>query len=241
MPPDEHSAQRRVRVEARAARGGFHFHETVMVMPANQPATSVPAKCEACDRPVDHPLICGSCRTLHRPDGLSHFEMFGLPQQYEVDAAQIRRRYLELLRDVHPDHARHPDRAADTVRTSAALNEAYQVLSDPLARAEYLLELSGGPTAAEDKTVPAEILARTLMLQEEIEEERAAGDGAALEALAGRIRAEFEVVRMEAAEIARRLPGNESEHRALRAKLNTVRYFERLIEAATRAPAGVHG
>ncbi|MDH3888079.1 MAG: Fe-S protein assembly co-chaperone HscB, partial [Gammaproteobacteria bacterium] len=33
----------------------------------------------------------------------THFELFGLPQSFEVDTEQLDSRYRELQRTVHPD------------------------------------------------------------------------------------------------------------------------------------------
>jgi hypothetical protein len=68
------------------------------------------------------------------------------------------------------------------------------------------------------------------MIREEIEEAKAAGDAEALRAHRRAIEAEFEATRSEIAALAGRLPGDEEVRRALREKLNTVKYFQRMLE-----------
>lgn len=75
----------------------------------------------------------------------SYFELFGLPESFEVDREQLAERYRELQREAHPD--RHAD-GTDSERLAAVqraawINEGYRVLKDPVARARYLLERHG--------------------------------------------------------------------------------------------------
>ncbi|MFA7096218.1 MAG: co-chaperone HscB [Gammaproteobacteria bacterium] len=75
----------------------------------------------------------------------NHFEIFGLPARFALDQEQLAERYRELQRAVHPD--RYANAGAQerrlAVQRAAQINEAFQVLRDPLARAKYLLELHG--------------------------------------------------------------------------------------------------
>src|SRR5436305_12994954 len=101
-----------------------------------------------------------------------HFDRLGLPRRFALDAAEVERQYLARSRAVHPDYhaaGSSADLAAST-ELSAAVNEAYNALKDPFARAEYLLRLEGGPTAAEYKKMPAVFLEAMLEAREEAEE-----------------------------------------------------------------------
>ncbi len=75
----------------------------------------------------------------------NHFELFGLPTMYAVDAGLLDQRYRELQRLMHPDRfASAPDQERRLAMQQAAqINEGYRVLKDDLARARYLLELRG--------------------------------------------------------------------------------------------------
>lgn len=192
-------------------------------------------RCEACNRPMDSPVFCAACVRIYPADGLSFFELFGLPQSYQLDPAALRQAYLNLARSVHPDRIASvsPEAATASLRLSAQLNHAYETLADPLRRAEYLLELSGGQSAAEDKTVPQETLTEALLLREEIEEARAGRDAAALAALAERTRQRTEALAAEMRTLAERLPGDEALRRELRVKLNELRCFQRIQEAVS--------
>jgi molecular chaperone HscB len=98
---------------------------------------------------------------------LTHFERLGLPRRFRLDPAQLEANYLACSREVHPDFTGN-DPAS--LRASAALNEAYTTLRDPFRRAEYLLQLEGGPSAADVKQMPAAFLEEMLDLRMQIEE-----------------------------------------------------------------------
>src|SRR5437764_542229 len=98
---------------------------------------------------------------------LSHFERLGLPRRFRFDVAALEHNYLQRSRQVHPDFTGN-DPAS--LQASAALNEAYTTLRDPFRRAEYLLQLEGGPSAADVKQMPAAFLEEMLDLRMRIEE-----------------------------------------------------------------------
>lgn len=100
----------------------------------------------------------------------SHFERLGLPRRFRLDAAAMERNYLRRSRAMHPDFhqlAAGAQRRAST-ELSAQLNDAYATLRDPFRRAEYLLQLEGGPTAAEAKATASEFLEEMLELRMQI-------------------------------------------------------------------------
>lgn len=75
----------------------------------------------------------------------SHFELFALPERYVLDEAQLQERYRELQRATHPDKfasAGDQERRI-AMQKAAQVNEAYEVLRDPVRRGFYLLELRG--------------------------------------------------------------------------------------------------
>src|SRR5262245_55661755 len=101
------------------------------------------------------------------------FQRLGLPRRFSVDAGELERAYLARSRAVHPDY--HLNASAGelsaSLELSAAVNEAYNTLRDPFARADYLLKLEGGPSASDHKQMPA-FLAEMLEARERIEQSR---------------------------------------------------------------------
>ena len=105
---------------------------------------------------------------------IDHFERLGLPRRFSVDADELERAYLARSRAIHPDYhlAGSDADLAASLELSALVNEAYNTLRDPFARADYLLRLEGGPTASEHKQMPPEFLAEMLEARERIEHGR---------------------------------------------------------------------
>ena len=135
----------------------------------------------------------------------NHFELFGLPQRYDVDLARLEISYRSIQSRVHPDkfvHAGDAERRI-SVQSSTHANEAYRTLKDPLARACYLLglrrvDVQGGRNSA----LSSEFLQRQMEWREAVEE--AALRPEVLSALARRLRDEMDD---HYAELARRLDG----------------------------------
>jgi len=174
------------------------------------------------------PVFCDNCRSLYPADGLNHFELLGLEPAFDIDPALVRRRYLRTSRGVHPDHQGTAESSA-SLRISAQLNEAHRVLSNPVLRAEYLLELFGGKSAATDRAVPPEVLSTTLMLREGLAEAQANGDEAALRECTDQARARHEAALTQVRGLAVRLPADEQTQTDLRLALNSIKYYQKLL------------
>ena len=111
------------------------------------------------------------------------FELFGLARRFAQERSAIDARWKELQREAHPDKFAAQGAAAQRVamQWSVRINEAYQRLKEPLARAAYLCELQGAPLRAHDNTaMPLEFLQQQIAWREALED---AHDGPALEAL----------------------------------------------------------
>lgn len=195
---------------------------------ADNAHNTVPAKCNTCHGPMSSPVFCDNCRNLYPADGLNHFELLGFEPTFNIDAATLRQKYLQVSRGVHPDHHGSGD-STTSLRLSAQLNEAHRVLADPVLRAEYLLELMGGNSAKGDKSVLDGVLAETLMLREGIAEAKAGGDRIALGACQAQARKSYDATLARIADLAGRLPGDETLRRQLRATLNSIKYYQRLL------------
>ena len=158
----------------------------------------------------------------------NHFELVRLPQRFRIDAAALERAYRDLQTDVHPDrHAASGDvQKRLALQASARVNEAYRVLRDPVARAEYLLFLRGIHASREtDTKLPVAFLTRQLERREAAEEAAAAHDGRALAALADGVRADAAELQVA---VAQALEGDDLE--AARMCVRELRFLGKLAD-----------
>ncbi|HYA46356.1 MAG TPA: Fe-S protein assembly co-chaperone HscB [Burkholderiales bacterium] len=102
----------------------------------------------------------------------NHFELFGLPALFAVDAAALEARYHELQREVHPDRfaaAADAERRV-SMQLATRVNEAYQTLKSPLRRAVYILQLRGVDPGLETNTaMPPDFLMEQMGWRERVE------------------------------------------------------------------------
>lgn len=70
------------------------------------------------------------------------FALFDLPVQFNLDTALLSQRYLALQKSLHPDNfsAYSAQEQRLAVQKSAEINDALQVLKDPLLRAEAIIQ-----------------------------------------------------------------------------------------------------
>lgn len=73
----------------------------------------------------------------------NYFELFALPESFEVSLELLTDRYRILQSQWHPDRfaSAEEQRKLQAVQMSSWLNQAYEVLRTPLSRAAYLLKL----------------------------------------------------------------------------------------------------
>ena len=102
-----------------------------------------------------------------------------MPQSYEVNQADLSRRYRELQREAHPDRfagASERERLR-AVQYSSQINEAYETLVSPTRRAAYLLKLAGIDSDMSSTTFrDPEFLMQQMQLREELSELQSASD-----------------------------------------------------------------
>ena len=116
------------------------------------------------------------------------YEIFSLSLDWDVDTDQLDARFRKLQQQFHPDrYASNSEiEKRRAVQIASLINQAYETLKDPLARAQYLLQLKGYDSTQESHiTSDAQFLMDQMLLREALSEIRTAAKPLpALEALA---------------------------------------------------------
>jgi molecular chaperone HscB len=164
----------------------------------------------------------------------THFERLGLPRRFLLDEREIERQYLARSRQIHPDFHQmgSSGEQSASLELSARLNEAYVVLKDPFKRAEYLMTLEGGPTAGEQKEMPAEFLEEILELRMEIAELQGEPESPARSEMEMRLKARRESMLAEIADDFAKLEAGGARQPILlsiRKRLNALKYVQNLL------------
>jgi molecular chaperone HscB len=113
---------------------------------------------------------------------LDYFSVLGLPPAFDIDLADLEKRYFLVQREFHPDRmlGKSAHERYLAISRSMLINSAYETLKSPLKRAKYLLSLNG---IKEDSIKPSETLLMEIMETRETLAEAETGEKiAALEA-----------------------------------------------------------
>lgn len=207
------------------------------------------AVCPHCQAALETPVFCAVCnRPLAVAEDVDPFAVLGLTPNFTVDAKDLRKRLLRISRDVHPDFfgTAAPALRELAEKNSARVNKAFEILSDDVARADWLVTSLGGPDEQAERAMPREFLMEVLEWNETLEEARA--NASTFDPRLAVLRTELAARRGAALTRVGKLLTPLPEHAspsllAVRQQLNAVRYVDRAlseIEALRLARAATH-
>ena len=104
----------------------------------------------------------------------NYFSIFDLSPTFDLDLADLEKRYFTVQRACHPDRfvGKPPAEKQQAIRYSMQANEAYETLKTPLTRARHMLALQDIHVGSEkDSVKPTHALLMEIMeLREALEE-----------------------------------------------------------------------
>ena len=103
---------------------------------------------------------------------MNYFEFYDIPESFNVDESLVKRKFYELSKTYHPDfYINHPDeKQQEILELSTLNNKAYQVLSNPSKRLEYILQLHNHGLEGEKYQLPQEFLMEMMEVNEALME-----------------------------------------------------------------------
>lgn len=160
------------------------------------------------------------------------FALLGLPAQFDLDATLIEQAFFDKSKELHPDRfasAPAAERVAALSR-SRALNDAYQRIKKPVARAEYLLARAGMTIGENERIADAAFLMEILEMREELAAARVAKRTSEIQKLCGDMQARRKAVVASLSPLFERndLP-------AIKDQLIVLRYLDRYLEECDAA------
>ncbi|MEM1448513.1 MAG: iron-sulfur cluster co-chaperone HscB C-terminal domain-containing protein [Planctomycetota bacterium] len=168
---------------------------------------------------------------------LDPFTILGLEDSMEVDPADLKKRLRRFTRLVHPDFyaLEGTENLALAEENNALLNEAYDILSDDIRRADWLVRHLGGPSEKDLGGMPQEFLMEVMEWNEVLEEAEAGSQ--ALRTLEDELCAHRDRVTREIRTSLTPLP----EHGApalesTRKNINAYRYIDRAMQRIAGIP-----
>jgi molecular chaperone HscB len=133
-----------------------------------------------------------------------YFQLFALPEQFDIDTKLLEANFRKIQSASHPDRfvsATAAEKLA-SMQLSTLSNEAYTTLRNAARRAKYLLEKHGIDAIADTNTaLPMDFLMQQMEWRELMEDAKTAKDIAALENLHSTLRAEAKVLESELADL----------------------------------------
>lgn len=158
----------------------------------------------------------------------NHFERFELPVSFELDTELLAARYRKLQQVAHPDNfvnASDKERLV-ALQTTTQINEAFQILKNPLTRGQYLLQLY---QIDQETTgvVKGDFLIQQLDLREELESIKQQQQLEILSQFIARIEQQMHGL---IAQISQQF--HQSDYLAAKQSLQQLQFFKRLHEEA---------
>ncbi|MDN3585020.1 Fe-S protein assembly co-chaperone HscB [Mucilaginibacter flavus] len=109
---------------------------------------------------------------------MNYFEFYGITESFDVEAATLKKKFYELSKLYHPDFYAGEDEAKqqEILELSTLNNKAYQVLTDPARRMEYILKLHDLVSEGAKPQLPSDFLMEMMDINERLMEAEDAGE-----------------------------------------------------------------
>ena len=99
----------------------------------------------------------------------NYFELFNLPEKFEIDSVRLQENYRSIQKEIHPDRfaTSTENEKTQSMIKSTQVNDAYQTLKSPTKRAKYILSLH---KSVEKITLPPDFLMQQMEWEEHLED-----------------------------------------------------------------------
>ena len=98
----------------------------------------------------------------------NYFELFNLPEKFEIDLEMLQENFRAIQKEIHPDRfatSSENEKVQSMIKSTQA-NDAFQTLKSPIKRAKYILSLH---KSVEKITLPPDFLMQQMEWEEHFE------------------------------------------------------------------------
>jgi molecular chaperone HscB len=109
---------------------------------------------------------------------MNYFDFYGLQEAFNLDDAIVKKKFYQLSKQYHPDFYANEDdeKQQEILELSTLNNRAYQTLSNPAKRLEYILRLHNLVSEGAKPQLPADFLMEMMDINERLMEVDDAND-----------------------------------------------------------------
>jgi len=99
----------------------------------------------------------------------NYFELFNLPEKFQIDSVKLQENYRSIQKEIHPDRfaTSTENEKTQSMIKSTQVNDAYQTLKSTTKRAKYILSLH---KSVEKITLPPNFLMQQMEWEEHLED-----------------------------------------------------------------------
>jgi molecular chaperone HscB len=103
---------------------------------------------------------------------MNYFDFYAIPEAFDIEETRIKKKFYEFSKVYHPDFYANEDQAKqqEILELSTLNNKAFQTLSNPSKRLEYILSLHDLVSEGAKPQLPADFLMEMMDINERLME-----------------------------------------------------------------------
>jgi len=163
---------------------------------------------------------------------MDYYKLYELTPSPIADKVLVKKKYLQLSREHHPDFADNTDENSKeaALNISSQVNKAYKIFSDPALSIQYFLQYKGVITEDEKYSLPNDFLMDMMDLNEMLEDAKADNNNEELISVKQRIEGVEQEMNQDMEELIAHDVMDGKELQQLKSYYYKIKYIHRILE-----------